>query len=162
MAYSIRVAQPIRLQHLHKYTSRILLIEDSPKHSLVRFFIIHLLLVLRTAKRNPSKNRKFCRGYAILLTTVENNRRHNQNHGHEKLNTSFSFHGELFWKITVTASDKIAILERKTYFLKWPQWLLRTFVTQAAASTSSRKKSFRSNKRNGDVFFLWCSIIVKT
>ena len=43
-----------------------------------------------------------CHGYAILLATVQNNRRHNQNHTvYEKINTSFSFHRELYWKITV-------------------------------------------------------------
>ena len=43
-----------------------------------------------------------CHGYAILLTTVENIRRHNQIHTvHEKINNSVSFHGELYWKITV-------------------------------------------------------------
>ena len=42
-----------------------------------------------------------CHGVAILLITVENNRRNNQNPVHDELNTFLSFHGELFWKNTI-------------------------------------------------------------
>ena len=52
-----------------------------PITALLDVFIIRPLLVMRTARRNLSKNTKLCHGNAILLTNVENNTRHNQNYG---------------------------------------------------------------------------------
>ena len=59
----------------------------TPKHSFVT--CLYYPSASCSVKRQPSKNTKSCLGHAILLTTVENNTRHNHNHSSRKIKYFF-------------------------------------------------------------------------
>ena len=86
-----------------------------PRKALLDIFTIRSLLPLHAAKRIPSTEEHeegwlSCHGHAILLITVENNRKHNQNHGSRHFS---HFTDNYFGKSRFTASNEITIHEKK-------------------------------------------------
>ena len=97
----------------------------TPKHSLDRCLYNSSASSSTRRKRNPSNNMKrnecmFCDGQAILLITVENTTRHNQNHGSQRIKYYF-----LIWRRIILKNQGSHLLtskkrnQNKQFHISW-------------------------------------------
>ena len=103
----------------------------TPKHCLDRCLFNSSASSSTSRKRNPSKNMKrndcmFCDRHAILLITVENTTRHNQNHGSQRIKYYF-----LIWRRIILENQASHLLtskkeENKPFHISWDKnsWVI--------------------------------------